>query len=101
MDKNQLAKLASELGAQAVACQSIQEAFTTALEHRIGNQLVVATGSFSTVSEIMLSLGWHCVEDGLSPETAMHLSSLKNINKSEESIDAPQSTNSLQVRRKS
>jgi len=101
MDKNQLAKLARELGAEAVACQSIPEAFITALERRSGNQLVVATGSFSTVSEIMLSLGWHFVEDGLTAETSTKSSSLKNINRSEAIIDAPQSANSLQPRRKS
>jgi dihydrofolate synthase/folylpolyglutamate synthase len=52
-------------GAQAIACMTISDAFNSAIQSR-GNKdgLVIASGSFATVKESMLALGWQSVEDG-------------------------------------
>ncbi len=51
---------------QAIPCNSIQAALNCALAERRSDDLVIAAGSFATVKEVMLGLGWQCVEDGIS-----------------------------------
>lgn len=55
---------AQGLGCQAHACPSIEAAFAQTRNSGGNDGLVVATGSFATVKECMLALGWQKVEDG-------------------------------------
>lgn len=63
-DKDQLAAFCTERGAAAATFDTIAEAFNLA---RQSSEFVVVTGSFATVREAMVALGWKSVEDG-SPE---------------------------------
>ncbi len=45
---------------------SVPEALNRALSQRRADEMVVVTGSFATVREVMLDLGWQQVEDGLA-----------------------------------
>ncbi|HEY9732739.1 MAG TPA: folylpolyglutamate synthase/dihydrofolate synthase family protein [Drouetiella sp.] len=63
-DKEQLAAFCQERGAVASTYDTIAEAFNMAVQ---SSEFVVVTGSFATVREVMLALGWKSVEDG-SPE---------------------------------
>lgn len=63
-DKEQLAIFCNERGARASTYETIADAFRAALDQ---SELVVVTGSFATVREVMIALGWKSVEDG-SPE---------------------------------
>ncbi len=64
-DKEQLAAFCKERGADASTFGSIADAFHAARQE--SDRLVVVTGSFATVREVMVALGWKSVEDG-SPE---------------------------------
>ena len=62
-DKARLAAFCRERGAHATTFESITEAFKAAKQNQ-SNELIVVTGSFATVREVMFALGWHSVEDG-------------------------------------
>jgi dihydrofolate synthase/folylpolyglutamate synthase len=64
----EIVAIASENNIEAQKSATVEIALKQALEMRRSNELVVATGSFATVREVMLALGWQRVEDGL-PET--------------------------------
>ncbi|MBS1957447.1 MAG: bifunctional folylpolyglutamate synthase/dihydrofolate synthase [Cyanobacteria bacterium SZAS-4] len=64
-DKEQLAAFCTERGATATTFDSIADAFSAARHE--SDRFVVVTGSFATVKEVMIALGWKSVEDG-SPE---------------------------------
>jgi dihydrofolate synthase/folylpolyglutamate synthase len=55
---------AKQLGAFPVEAPTIADAFRLAQQARSGDDLIIATGSFATVKECMLALGWTTVEDG-------------------------------------
>lgn len=57
-------ELSSELGLQSQQFKTIADALKAALESRMSDEIIVATGSFATVKESMLALGWTKVEDG-------------------------------------
>jgi dihydrofolate synthase / folylpolyglutamate synthase len=59
-----IVELSAQLGAKAKAVSSISEALQQAEESRRHEELIVATGSFATVKECMLAMGWRTVEDG-------------------------------------
>jgi dihydrofolate synthase / folylpolyglutamate synthase len=59
-----LKQYADELNIQSTGFASIEAAFLAALEQVKDKEIVVATGSFATVRESMLALGWLSVEDG-------------------------------------
>lgn len=63
-----LLKLIGAQTASATACVSVRDALHQALQTSLPGELVVVTGSFATVAESMLALGWNQVEDG-QPET--------------------------------
>ncbi len=65
-----IAQLSAGAGAVAAPYPSVASALGDALARRRGDEIVVATGSFATVKEGMLHLGWTRVEDG-RPETSM------------------------------
>jgi dihydrofolate synthase/folylpolyglutamate synthase len=54
-----------EIGARAEATDSVGAALNRAFETRADNELIVATGSFATVKESMLAMGWRSVEEGI------------------------------------
>lgn len=62
--KESLASIAMENGAEARVFPNLDTAFAEALENRDKHELIIATGSFATVRELMLFLGWSKVEDG-------------------------------------
>lgn len=64
-DKEQLASFCIDRGATATTFDSIADAFHAARQE--SGRFVVVTGSFATVKEVMIALGWKSVEDG-SPE---------------------------------
>jgi len=61
-----IAEIARTRGLDGRVEPSVGQALLAALDGRHGGEIVVATGSFATVRESMLALGWSCVEDGLS-----------------------------------
>ncbi len=61
-DKEQLAAFCTERGATASTFDSIADAFHAARQE--SDRVVVVTGSFATVREVMIALGWKSVEDG-------------------------------------
>jgi dihydrofolate synthase/folylpolyglutamate synthase len=65
VSKEELATIVRKFGAEAYVYETVPQAFTAALEQRAPNQPLIATGSFATVREVMSSLGWSAVEDGL------------------------------------
>lgn len=64
-DRNVIMEHARQLGAEAQTADTLREAFEKAKKTKSGNDLVIATGSFATVKETMLAMGWKTVEDGL------------------------------------
>jgi len=64
--KSALAKYAKAMGVKASTHGSIAQAVSCALNERQGAEYVVATGSFATVKETMIKLGWQTVENGLA-----------------------------------
>jgi dihydrofolate synthase/folylpolyglutamate synthase len=62
--KAKLLNLAKELSAEAEIFDSIADAYKAAQLAIKGEDLVVATGSFATIRECMLEIGWQKVEDG-------------------------------------
>lgn len=64
-DKEHLAAFCTDRGATATTFDSISKAFHAARQEC--DRFVVVTGSFATVKEVMIALGWKSVEDG-SPE---------------------------------
>jgi dihydrofolate synthase/folylpolyglutamate synthase len=61
-DKEQLAAFCTDRGAAASTFDSIADAFHAARQE--SDRFVVVTGSFATVREVMIALGWKSVEDG-------------------------------------
>ncbi|CAN5323307.1 folylpolyglutamate synthase/dihydrofolate synthase family protein [soil metagenome] len=61
-DKEQLAAFCTARGAAAFTFASIADAFNAARQE--SNRHIVVTGSFATVREVMIALGWKSVEDG-------------------------------------
>lgn len=59
-----IAEWSRSLGAEATCAATIGEAFDMANKARAVDDLVAATGSFSTVKDCMIALGWASVEDG-------------------------------------
>ncbi len=59
-----IADIAEQCNASALTRDSVGEALTEAMSCRRSGEIIVATGSFATIKECMLKLGWHCVEDG-------------------------------------
>lgn len=64
-DAEAIVQHARSIGAIASVAPSVNDALAQALAHRKENEIVVATGSFATVKESMVALGWHTVEDGI------------------------------------
>jgi dihydrofolate synthase/folylpolyglutamate synthase len=62
--KTTLAKHAVDLGIQVAVFESVALALQSAVKERKPSEYVVATGSFATIKEIVLALGWSQVEDG-------------------------------------
>jgi dihydrofolate synthase/folylpolyglutamate synthase len=60
----EVAALCREAGAEAKTYPSIAVALGAAQELAQPGELIVATGSFASVKEVMLARGWHRVEDG-------------------------------------
>ncbi len=58
-----LAECATKLGIQVAIYDSVEKAMQAALSER-RSQYAIATGSFATIKEIMLAIGWSSVEDG-------------------------------------
>lgn len=56
---------ATALGATAMAADSLKGAFEMAMKAKSGKDIVIAAGSFATVKDCMLAMGWRTVEDGL------------------------------------
>ncbi len=73
--KEQLAAFCQTRGASATPFQSIREAFRSAQSEQAGG-IIVVTGSFATVREVIVALGWQSVEDG-RPECVKIFDSLK------------------------
>jgi dihydrofolate synthase/folylpolyglutamate synthase len=73
--KEQLAAFCQIRGAVAAPFQSIAEAFRAAKSEQ-ADGIIVVTGSFATVREVIVALGWESVEDG-SPECVKISDSLK------------------------
>jgi dihydrofolate synthase/folylpolyglutamate synthase len=75
-------QLSTELGLESLQFETIASALTSALDLRKVNEVIVATGSFATVRESMLALGWLSVEDGCKEsgriEDAIEVVSHKN-----------------------
>lgn len=65
MSKEEMARIASALGADASVFASIPDAFSAACSTRKPAEPIITTGSFAAVKEIMVHLGWTSVEDGL------------------------------------
>lgn len=66
-----IARVALAAGATASAHGSVAAGLRQALSNRRHDDIVVVTGSFATVRECMLHLGWQSVEDGLSGAPAV------------------------------
>jgi dihydrofolate synthase/folylpolyglutamate synthase len=66
-----IARMAVAVGAVASAPGSVVAGLRRALAYRRHDDIVVVTGSFATVKECMLQLGWQSVEDGLSGAPAL------------------------------
>jgi dihydrofolate synthase/folylpolyglutamate synthase len=64
-DRKVIAEKARQLGAQAETADTLRDALDKAKKTKSGNDVVIATGSFATVKEAMLAMGWKTVEDGL------------------------------------
>ena len=62
-----LINLAEKLGVSANTYPTFANALSAAEANRGNNELIVATGSFIVIREIMQLLGWTTVEDGFSP----------------------------------
>jgi dihydrofolate synthase/folylpolyglutamate synthase len=69
---------ARSLGVDAENADSIGDAFERAMQSKSGDDLVIATGSFATVKETMLAMGWRTVEDGLGMYKACPVNSKKS-----------------------
>ncbi|HEY9712426.1 MAG TPA: hypothetical protein V6C72_03090, partial [Chroococcales cyanobacterium] len=63
-DKAELARIAESLGAQPMVFDSIMQSFEFAQNQGYPDEIIVATGSFATVREVALAMGWQSVEDG-------------------------------------
>lgn len=63
----EIVQLCEQRGAQATAYKTIADALHAA-QAAVGgsDEPLVITGSFATIKECMLALGWHTVEDGLA-----------------------------------
>ncbi|MDR3617579.1 MAG: bifunctional folylpolyglutamate synthase/dihydrofolate synthase [Candidatus Obscuribacterales bacterium] len=57
-------QLSAELGLQSLQFETTAGALKAAVELKKPDEVIVATGSFATVRESMLALGWLSVEDG-------------------------------------
>jgi dihydrofolate synthase / folylpolyglutamate synthase len=62
---NELVAIAQNLGADAITMPNIGAALRNAMETRGRDELIVATGSFATVKECMLEMGFKTVDDSL------------------------------------
>jgi folylpolyglutamate synthase/dihydropteroate synthase len=60
-----LVAIAQNLGADAITMPNIGAALRNAMETRGRDELIVATGSFATVKECMLEMGFKTVDDSL------------------------------------
>lgn len=60
----QIAEVCGSSGIWCRAQSSVSAALSQALEARQADEVIVASGSFATVREVMLELGWRTVEDG-------------------------------------
>jgi dihydrofolate synthase / folylpolyglutamate synthase len=61
-DVREIIDLCTQRGAVAVGCTSIKQAWSRAHESVSTGEVIIGTGSFATVKETMLALGWHSVE---------------------------------------
>jgi len=59
-----IVRQSENLGATAISASSVAQALQMACENRRADDLIVVTGSFATVKETMVCLGWHSVQDG-------------------------------------
>lgn len=66
----QLVALTAGRNVQSFHASTVKEALDRALSERKSDEMIVVTGSFATVREVMLELGWQRVEDGM-PATRM------------------------------
>jgi dihydrofolate synthase/folylpolyglutamate synthase len=64
-DRAALAEHALKLGVTASVYESVSAALEAAKAERQEDEVIVATGSFATVKEVALTLGWQTVEDAL------------------------------------
>jgi dihydrofolate synthase/folylpolyglutamate synthase len=65
-----IVELCAQRGAQAVACTSIADAWSRAQATVVQGEIIVGTGSFASIKEVMLALGWHTVEEAKRPTGA-------------------------------
>jgi dihydrofolate synthase/folylpolyglutamate synthase len=74
-------QLSTVLGLQSLQFATIAGALKAAVEQKRPDEIIVGTGSFATVRESMLALGWLSVEDGRKEsgriEDAMKVASYK------------------------
>jgi dihydrofolate synthase/folylpolyglutamate synthase len=64
--KTVLARHAEEMGVQVSIHPSVGQALTQAFNERKGDQVIVTTGSFAAIREVLSQLGWMSVEEGLA-----------------------------------
>lgn len=64
--REKIVELCSAKGVQAVTAKSITDGLHLARKMRKADELIVATGSFAVLKEMMLALDWNSVEDGMS-----------------------------------
>lgn len=62
-NKEQISTFCQGLGAESSTYESIADAFHAARKAQ-KDEMIVVTGSFATVREVMFALGWTSVEDG-------------------------------------
>jgi len=63
---DQIVEIAASEGIEAVSAEGVGQALGRALNQQRRHEMIVITGSFATVREVMLELGWQTVEDGLA-----------------------------------
>lgn len=68
--REKIVELCRAKGVQAVTEKSITDGLRRAQKMRKADELIVATGSFAVLKELMQALDWHSVEDGISRKLA-------------------------------
>ncbi|MBI4532975.1 MAG: bifunctional folylpolyglutamate synthase/dihydrofolate synthase [Candidatus Melainabacteria bacterium] len=66
-----IVEVAQDRGAAGQSFPTVGHALLAALSCRASHEIIVATGSFAIVKDVMAHLGWSCVEDGVKPPPLM------------------------------